>query len=91
MQKKIVKVVTKGKLEFPTEFEDYFQPLTEYEIVITTEGILLKQIPQPLTWEELKKRQDELGSDSNQMTLEEISDIVKDVRQELWENHGSSS
>ncbi|NEP44953.1 MAG: hypothetical protein F6K35_39325, partial [Okeania sp. SIO2H7] len=41
-------------------------------------------VSKPLTWEELKKRQDKLGQDPNEPTLEEISQIVKEVRQELW-------
>ncbi len=84
MEKLIAKVTAKGKLELPPEIEAQLKPFAEYEISITPEEIALKKVTKPLTWEELKRRQDKLGQDPEEPTLEEISEIVKEVRQELW-------
>jgi hypothetical protein len=84
MEKLIARVTAKGKLELPPEIEAHLKPYAEYEISITEEEIALKKVRRRLTWEELKRRQDELGPDPDEPTLEEISNIVKEVRQELW-------
>lgn len=83
MEKLIAKVTAKGKLELPPEIEAQLKPFAEYEISITPEEITLKKVKKPLTLDELRRRQDELGQDPNEPTLEEISQIVKEVRQEL--------
>jgi hypothetical protein len=86
MEKLIARVTAKGKLELPPEIEAQLKPFAEYEISITEEEIALKKAPRRLIWEELKRRQDELGPDPDEPTLEEISDIVKEVRRELYSN-----
>lgn len=83
--KLIAKVTSEGKLEIPTEILQQLQPLTEYEISITDEEIILKKqsnitVDLDLFLQEL----DQLEPDPEQPTLEEISAIVKEVRQELW-------
>lgn len=60
------------------------QPSTEYEVSVTEDQIVFKKTYQRLTLKELRKQVKEAGSDPNQPTLEEISQIVKEVRQELW-------
>lgn len=57
---------------------------TEYEVSVTEDEIVFKRTYKRLTLEELRQRALEAGSDPNQPTLEEISQIVKEVRQELW-------
>lgn len=83
--KLIAKVTSEGKLEIPTEILQQLQPLTEYEISITDQEIILKKqsnvtVDLDLFLQEL----DQLEPDPEQPTLEEISAIVKEVRQELW-------
>ncbi|OCR02650.1 hypothetical protein BCD67_15790 [Oscillatoriales cyanobacterium USR001] len=83
MNKVVAKISAKRQLELPTEIMEQLQPFAEYEVSVTENEILLKKIRQPLTWDELKRRQDQLGPDPDEPTLEEISEIVKEVRQEL--------
>ena len=45
---------------------------------------MFKKIREPMTLKELRRRVNELGPDPEQPTLEEISQIVKEVRRELW-------
>lgn len=77
-----VKVTAQGTLEIPPEVLAKLQPLTEYEVSVTEDEILFKKIRKPLTWDELSQRIKELGSDPNQPSLEEISEMVKKMRQE---------
>jgi bifunctional DNA-binding transcriptional regulator/antitoxin component of YhaV-PrlF toxin-antitoxin module len=83
--KSIAKVTSEGKLEIPPEILQQLQPLTEYEILVTDQEIILKKqsnvtVDLDLFLQEL----DQLELDPEQPTLEEISEIVKEVRQELW-------
>lgn len=83
--KSIAKVTSEGKLEIPPEILQQLQPLTEYEILVTDQEIILKKqsnvtVDLDLFLQEL----DQLEPDPEQPTLEEISEIVKEVRQELW-------
>ena len=84
MEKLIARVTADGKLELPSEISAQLKPFDEYEVAITEEEIAFKKVRRRLTWEELKRRQDELGPEPDEPTLEEISDIVKEVRRELW-------
>lgn len=82
----IAKVTSEGKLEIPPEILQQLQPLTEYEISVTDREIILKKksnitVDLDLFLQEL----DQLKPDPKQPSLEEINEIVKEVRQELWE------
>ncbi|MBD6615725.1 hypothetical protein FNW02_07735 [Komarekiella sp. 'clone 1'] len=80
----VAKVTADGKLEIPPEVLAQLQPFTEYEISVTEDEIVFTKTYKRLTLQELRERVKEAGSDPNQPTLEEISQIVKEVRQELW-------
>lgn len=87
----IAKVTLDQKLEIPAEILSQLQPLTEYEIIVNDEEITLKKRPKRKI-DDLRRRIDELGEDPEQPTLAEIVKIVKEVRQEMWEqkNAGNS-
>ncbi|MBH8555854.1 hypothetical protein I8751_26610 [Nostocaceae cyanobacterium CENA357] len=56
-------------------------------MIIKKNCIVLEKITHPnIDLHEFLQRLDELEPDPNQPTLEEISEIVKDVRLELWSN-----
>ncbi|MFN6516029.1 MAG: hypothetical protein RMY29_016235 [Nostoc sp. CreGUA01] len=80
----IAKVTADGKLEIPPEVLEKLQPCTEYEVSITENEIVFKKTNNLLTLKALRQRVTEAGLDPNQPTLEEISQIVKEVREELW-------
>jgi hypothetical protein len=83
--KQIARVTAEGTLEIPSEILEQLQPLTEYEISLSENEIKLTKKPK-LTLDELWQRVDEAGQDPEQPSLEEISQVVNDVRQELWGN-----
>jgi hypothetical protein len=80
----IAKVTADGKLEIPPEILEKLQPSTEYEVSITEDEIVFKKTKIDLTLKALRQRVTQAGLDPNQPTLEEISQIVKEVRQEVW-------
>jgi uncharacterized protein (DUF39 family) len=76
-----------GKLTFTTDIEEIQKLQAEleasdrYEVSITNNEIIFKKIsPNVLTWEELSQRIEDSGEDPDQPSLQEISEIVKEVR-----------
>ena len=84
MEKLIARVTADGKLELPPEISAQLKPFGEYEVAIAESEIVLKKTSSGLTLDELRRRREKLGPDPEEPTLEEISDIVKEVRRELW-------
>ncbi|QYX31862.1 AbrB/MazE/SpoVT family DNA-binding domain-containing protein [Sphaerospermopsis torques-reginae] len=82
--KLIAKVTSEGKLEIPPEILQQLQPNSEYEISVTENEIKMIKTKKKLTLDELFQIVDESEPDPEQPTLEEISEIVKEVREELW-------
>lgn len=83
--KLIAKVTSEGKLEIPPEILQQLQPNSEYEITVTERSIILeKKSNSTVDLDKFLEELDQLEPDPEQPTLEEISEIVKEVRQELW-------
>ncbi|MBC5795873.1 hypothetical protein H5968_12115 [Sphaerospermopsis sp. LEGE 00249] len=83
--KLIAKVTSEGKLEIPPEILQQLQPESEYEITVTERSIILeKKSNSTVDLDKFLEELDQLEQDPEQPTLEEISEIVKEVRQELW-------
>lgn len=79
------RVTAQRKLEIPPEILAKLKPFTEYEISVTEDEIVFKKIRKPtVDLDEFLQRLEELEPDPNQPSLQEISEIVKEVRQELW-------
>jgi len=77
-----VKVTPLCQIELPSEIQAQLHPGDEYKVSVTEDSIVLKKIQQPLDLNEWFRRIEELGFDPNQPTLQEISDMVKEVRRE---------
>jgi bifunctional DNA-binding transcriptional regulator/antitoxin component of YhaV-PrlF toxin-antitoxin module len=78
----LIKVTAEGQLELPAEIQAKLSPGDEYMVSITEAEIVLKKVRKPLTWNELSQILEESEPDPNQPSLEEISEIVKEVRRE---------
>lgn len=76
----LVSVSADGRLEIPPELQSQMQPLSRYEVLVTNNEIIFKRIPQSLSWDDLSQRIEAAGIDPEEPSLQEISDIVKDVR-----------
>ncbi|MBW4672753.1 MAG: AbrB/MazE/SpoVT family DNA-binding domain-containing protein [Desmonostoc geniculatum HA4340-LM1] len=81
----LVKVTAEGQLKLPVELQAQLHAGDEYLVTITDEEIVLKKISKPsVDLDQFLEKMDALEPDPNQPSLEEIHEIVKEVRQELW-------
>jgi bifunctional DNA-binding transcriptional regulator/antitoxin component of YhaV-PrlF toxin-antitoxin module len=78
----IVKVTPEGQIELPSEIQAQLRPGDEYVVSVMQDSIVLKKIQKSLDLDEWFQRIEELGPDPNQPTLQEISEMVKEVRKE---------
>jgi bifunctional DNA-binding transcriptional regulator/antitoxin component of YhaV-PrlF toxin-antitoxin module len=79
----VAKVTAEGKLEIPPEILIKLQPLTEYEVSVTETEIVFKKITQPnVDLDKFLQDLEDLPPEPNQPTLEEISEMVKEMRRE---------
>ena len=79
----LTKVTPEGQLELPPEVREQLQPGDEYQILVTDNQIILNKVRPQLTWDELSRRIEEQEPDPNQLSMEEICEIVKEVRREM--------
>jgi hypothetical protein len=71
-----------GKLEVPAEIQTKLQPGDRYQVIVTGDKIVFEKVKASFDWEELRRRRDSLPPDPNPMTMEEICEIVREVRRE---------
>jgi hypothetical protein len=79
----IVSVTKDHQLELPPELQAQLTPGDEYIIAVSDNLITFQKIQKPLRFDELQKRIESLGPDLEEMSLEEISQIVKEVRHQI--------
>jgi poly-D-alanine transfer protein DltD len=86
-QNYLATVAEEKSLTFTTDIEEIQKLQSElesserYEVSVTNNEITFKKIsPNVLTWEELSQRIEAAGEDPEQPSLQEISQIVKEVR-----------
>jgi hypothetical protein len=80
MQKTItINLTPEGNLQLPLELREQFFSGDQYLVVTTENTITLKKVPK-FSWDELRKRREAVGVDSDALTTEEICEIVKEVR-----------
>ncbi len=78
----IVSITKNRQLELPPEIQAKLNPGDEYMIWETGDSILFKKLQKPLQFSELRRRVEALGPDPAQPTLEEISEMVREVRRQ---------
>ncbi|MCY7384695.1 MAG: hypothetical protein LH628_19355 [Microcoleus sp. CAN_BIN18] len=77
-----VAVSPDGKLEIPAEIEAQLNPGDKYTVTVTEDSIVFDKLKAGFDWEELRRRRDSLPPEPNPMTIEEICEIVREVRRE---------
>lgn len=75
----IVSVTEQRQLEIPAEIQAKLQPGDEYIVWETKDGFLFKKVQKNLELDDLLENVEKLGTDPNQLTLEEISQIVRNI------------
>ncbi len=77
----IVRVTDDKQLKIPSEIQSQLQPGDEYKIVITKNAIVLEKVTKPeVDIDGFLEEIEELEPDPYQPSLEEISEVVKEVR-----------
>ncbi|QFS45531.1 hypothetical protein [Nostoc sphaeroides] len=83
----IIRITDEKQINLPVEIESQLIPGDEYRVILKENCIVLEKITQQnLDLDDFLQSLEQLEPDPNQPTLEEISEIVKDVRQQLWSN-----
>jgi hypothetical protein len=81
----IVSVTSDKQLELPPDIQEKLVPGDEYLIWQTEDSILFKKISQNITVEQLQNKIASLGKDETWMSEEEVSQIVKEIRNQKKE------
>jgi hypothetical protein len=78
----IVFVTSDRAIALPPEIQATLQPGDEYLVWQTDDTILLKKVQKPMAIADIRSKVNALGRDSEEPTLEELSQIVHEVRQQ---------
>jgi hypothetical protein len=89
-QATIISVTPDRQLEIPPEIQAQLNPGDEYVIWATDDAIVYKKIQKAPTYSALLKKIEALGPDPEEMSLEEISALVKEVRQEMAQHESAT-
>lgn len=82
MQKTItINLTPEGNLQLPLELREQFSNGEEY-LVITTENAITFRKATKFNWGSWERNLEQSGEDSDEMTTEEICEIVREVRRE---------
>ena len=79
---KLTAVTADRQLELPPDIQATLQPGDEYLIWQTEDTIMFKKIQKPISFAAIRSKVESLGHDPEQPTLEEISQIVREIRQQ---------
>jgi hypothetical protein len=78
----IIAVTNDRAIKLPPEIQANLQPGDEYLVWQTEDTILLKKVQKPLSIADIQAKVKALGSDPDEPTLEELSQIIQEVRQQ---------
>lgn len=81
-QTTVVSVTPNRQLELPPEIQATLQPGDEYLMWQTEDTILFKKVQRPTTLTDIRAQVRALGADPEEPTLAELSQIVREVRQQ---------
>ncbi len=71
-----------GKLEIPTEIETQLQPRERYTVTVTADSIVFQKVKAGFDWEEWERRMAATNPDPDELTMEEICELVREVRRD---------
>lgn len=76
-----VPVSAGGKLEIPAEIESQLKPGDRYTVTVTADSIVFQKVV-GFDWEEWERRIEAASPDPDELTMEEICELVREVRRE---------
>jgi hypothetical protein len=78
-----VTVNAEGNLDIPAELQTQLTPGDQYKVAITEEGLLFKKVKPGFDWDKWEQRLEVATPDPDELTMEEICAIVKEVRHQI--------
>jgi len=79
----VVFVTSDRAIALPPEIQATLQPGDEYLVWQTDDTILLKKVQKPMAIADIRAKGNAFGNDPEEPTLEELSQIIHDVRQQV--------
>ena len=76
-----VPVNSDGKLEIPPEIEAQLKPGDRYTVTVTADNIVFQKVA-GFDWEEWERQIEAASPDPDELTMEEICELVREVRRE---------
>jgi hypothetical protein len=77
----IISVTADRQFLVPSEVQDLLQPGEEYELNLTQDGMIFKKVSHFRNFDRLMEKVDAIGNEVDEPSLDEISEMVKSVRQ----------
>jgi bifunctional DNA-binding transcriptional regulator/antitoxin component of YhaV-PrlF toxin-antitoxin module len=68
-----------GKLEIPAEIAAKLKPGDRYTVTVTADNIVFQKVA-GFDWEEWERRVEAANPDPDELTMEEICELVREVR-----------
>jgi hypothetical protein len=78
----IISITDDRAIALPPEIQATLQPGDEYLVWQTDDTILLKKVQKPITIADIRAKVNASGNDPEEPTLEELSQIIHEVRQQ---------
>ena len=82
-QAKVVSVNDQRQIDLPEDILQTLNPGDEYLVWQTGDSILLQKIQKPSAFDALLAKVDTLGTDPDQLSMDDLTALVKDVRRQL--------
>ncbi|MBE9111595.1 hypothetical protein IQ273_19500 [Nodosilinea sp. LEGE 07298] len=82
-QAKVISVNDQRQIDLPEDILQTLNPGDEYLVWQTGDRILLQKIQKPSTFDALMAKVESLGPDPDQLSMDDITTLVKDVRREI--------
>ena len=76
----IVDITPDRELKIPAEIQKQLTPGDRYKITMTKDSLIFQKVKKDFDWEEWERRVEAANPDPNQLTTEEICEIVREVR-----------
>jgi hypothetical protein len=82
-QAKVVSVNDQRQIDLPEDILQTLNPGDEYLVWQTGDSILLQKIQKPSVFDALLTKVDALGTDPDQLSMNDLTALVKDIRRQL--------
>lgn len=83
----VITILENGQSRLPSEIQEKIKKGDRYRVSIGDNSIILQKLEEPIDIEDWFQRVESLGTDLEQPSLAEISEMVKEMRREKLSNY----